>query len=86
MFERFATDEVLNSTLQRLRGKYGVLRFKERRKENPDQNKLAYYQSRADEIGRLMFHIFKATLEVKNETIKKYAKELRDLTSDDKDE
>jgi hypothetical protein len=79
MMEEFATDEVLHSTLTRLRGRYGVLAVMENTKPIPDAGKIEQYEIRTTEISLLMDALIKAPLEVKNRAIKLYSQELRTL-------
>lgn len=79
MFDRFATEEVLHSTMTRLRGKYSVLSVMEKIKKNPNTVKIEQYKKRAIELSRLMDQMFNATIAKKKTAIKKFAKELRFL-------
>lgn len=79
MLERFALEEVLHSTLTRLRGKYSVLSVMESSRKKPDVSKINHYTKRSREITVLMDTIIDAPVEIKKSTIKEFSKELRTL-------
>jgi hypothetical protein len=82
MMERFATEEVLHSTLTRLRGKYSVLYVMENTQENPNAGRIEQYKKRSVELSRLMDQMLTATIEEKKIAIKLYSKELRTLNEE----
>ena|SRR5260221_11082675 len=79
MLERFATEEVLHSTLTRLRGRYSVLTVLEKNKERPNVERIDYYRSRISEISAFMDAIINSPIDEKKIAIKLYSKELRTL-------
>lgn len=79
MLDRFATEEVLHSTMTRLRGKYSVLSVMEKIQKNPNITKIDRYKKRTEELSLLMDKMFDLTIDKKKLAIKFYSKELRSL-------
>jgi hypothetical protein len=79
MLNQFATDETLNSTLSRLRGKLAILAVKEGLSVSPDQEKIRGFRNRSLELSKLVRSIFTKSQEEKEMAIKLYMKELNEL-------
>jgi len=77
MLDKFATDEVLHSTLTRLRGKYSVLAVMENVNKVPNQGNIEKWNKRGKEISQVMDDMIAASVELKKSAIKIYSKELR---------
>ena len=77
MLDKFATDEVLHSTLIRLRGKYSVLAVMENVNKVPNHENIEKWNKRGKEISQVMDDMIAASMELKKSAIKIYSKELR---------
>lgn len=79
MLDQFATEEVLHSTMTRLRGKYSVLYVMEKTQRHPNTTKIEQYRKRSKELSLLMDQMLDFTIEKKKTAIKLFSKELRTL-------
>ena len=79
MLHKVAREDILNSVMIRLRGRYFNLIRAEEKSQNPDREKIQFCRERCDEITKEYRTIFNQTDSFKEDAIEKYSKELNKL-------
>jgi hypothetical protein len=79
MTDQLSSDEALNSVMMRLLGRYTTLIRNEEKSENPTQEKIQRCNTRRKQISKELWTIFNQTVDFKDEALKKYATELKNL-------
>lgn len=76
MLDQVAREDILNSAMTRLRGRYIALIHGEEKSQNPSREKIQFYRERCKEITEEYRTIFNQTDSFKEAAIEKYSKEL----------
>jgi hypothetical protein len=79
MLDQVAREDVLNSAMTRLRGRYLTLIRGEEKSQNPNKEKIQFYRERCNEITKEYRTIFNQTDSFKEAAIEKYSRELNKL-------
>lgn len=81
MMDQFAREEILNSVINQVRGRYVTLICKEEKSERPNKEEINFYRKRCKEITEEYRTIFNQTDSFKEGAIEKYSMELNKLKS-----